>query len=192
MVSACLGLFIALLRLVGACSVVGWKPSSSESQWLAALWVVEGTASTITDCFEGSGNEGTPACSNALEYDSTVLIENLDVRKGGDFNCTTLQVSGFQSSAACGVDPPEKGARATFFICSLQVESCTARLNTEGNIHVGMISGTMSAVTAGPDDCQQGFCLSVDKCGGRGVSDQGVAAWPSLAAACVVLAAMRL
>jgi hypothetical protein len=134
----------------------GWAPASFEAQWLASEWVIQGETEFV----------------NTVEFTSTVHVKNFVTRKGEDLSCARISISGFTSSAACGIDPPPEGSKSTFFLCSLETTdetgSCKAKMNTEGNIAVGMVYEVHPDVDGdlAPATCPQtpGTCRGVDEC----------------------------
>mmetsp|Transcript_29316 Transcript_29316/g.82708 ORF Transcript_29316/g.82708 Transcript_29316/m.82708 type:complete len:178 (-) Transcript_29316:329-862(-) len=151
-----------LLDLCMACKLSGdWRQATHSEQWLAAGFVVEGIAiqTLVTD--------------DHSSLTDSVLLESLLTTKGTDLQCTTILVTGFRSSAACGLDPPPLGSPGTYYLCSLTRSlddgGCTAELNTAGDAHVGLLPGISLGYvdpSTAPATCPQeaDVCLSVDAC----------------------------
>eukprot|EP00192_Tetraselmis_astigmatica_P011762 CAMPEP_0117682474 /NCGR_PEP_ID=MMETSP0804-20121206/19683_1 /TAXON_ID=1074897 /ORGANISM="Tetraselmis astigmatica, Strain CCMP880" /LENGTH=407 /DNA_ID=CAMNT_0005492597 /DNA_START=155 /DNA_END=1378 /DNA_ORIENTATION=+ len=160
------------LRTAKACSVgEGFRFATHEDQWLAAAYVVEGTALEDVDFYDYD-----------LFVESVLVGGSITTTKGTDLHCDTIVVSGFSSSDLCGVDAPLPNTQATFYLCSLEVNedgtSCKGELNTAG-VLVGMSSGvslgTVDQSTAPPKCTQEpGTCRAVKDC-------KPVRTWPPTA-----------
>jgi len=89
-----------------------------------------------------------------------VVIGDVFTTKGLDLKCSSIEVSGFSTSSACGVEAPEAGEKGTFYLSTLILGTdgtCKATLNTKG-VYVGMSRkvslGTVDLSTA-PPRCRQ-------------------------------------
>ena len=131
------------LRSVNACSVSDdFVFATHQDQWLAAAFVVEGTATEVDYDYDYD-----------YDYDggTTVLLtEDIATTKGSNLGCKTILVSGFTDSALCGLEPPAEGTTGTYYLCSLTVDEngdCTAEINSQG-----VFTGFTPAVSLGEAD----------------------------------------
>ena len=198
------GVWVVLAHLSRTCSGCspppGWEPATPRAQWLAAAWVVEGTTQSVTECSSGApaaplGVDEAPAVGSPVaspgpapggtttcDFGHWVQAKDIVTKKGPDLGCAYIEITPFVGSSLCGIDPPsDYSAVNTYFLCSLEVTDeqakiCRAVMNTEGNLHVGMVSGVVDPVAdedTAPSTCpQRGTCQSVDDCEAVTTSDK--------------------